>query len=162
MIFLLCNNLFIYQVLCTLIYHRRSLYSFLCINILVIAHDSGCLQCNAAADRHHYLISCKFYDNHGKTFCYESSYIVIGFNKLKEWGKFIFAMVKKSKYSNMVLWIHIDNVERSQSRTVHWLRTKCSSLKLLNTPMLIFHKFSFHSLSFDQHDELIHGITVNR
>ena len=29
MIFLLCNNLFIYQVLCTLIYRRRSLYSFL-------------------------------------------------------------------------------------------------------------------------------------
>ena len=28
-IFLLCNNLFIYQVLCTLIYRRRSLYSFL-------------------------------------------------------------------------------------------------------------------------------------
>ena len=27
--FLLCNNLFIYQVLCTLIYRRRSLYSFL-------------------------------------------------------------------------------------------------------------------------------------
>ena len=29
MIFLLCNNLFIYQVLCTLIYRWRSLYSFL-------------------------------------------------------------------------------------------------------------------------------------
>ena len=29
MIFLLCNNLFIYQVLCTLIYRRRSLYFFL-------------------------------------------------------------------------------------------------------------------------------------
>ena len=29
LIFLLCNNLFIYQVLCTLIYRRRSLYSFL-------------------------------------------------------------------------------------------------------------------------------------
>ena len=28
-IFLLCNNLFIYQMLCTLIYRRRSLYSFL-------------------------------------------------------------------------------------------------------------------------------------
>ena len=28
-IFLLYNNLFIYQVLCTLIYRRRSLYSFL-------------------------------------------------------------------------------------------------------------------------------------
>ena len=28
-IFLLCNNLFIYQVLCTLIYRKRSLYSFL-------------------------------------------------------------------------------------------------------------------------------------
>ena len=28
-IFLLCNNLFIYQVLCTLIYRRRSLHSFL-------------------------------------------------------------------------------------------------------------------------------------
>ena len=27
--FLLCNNLFIYQVLCTLIYRRRSLYSFI-------------------------------------------------------------------------------------------------------------------------------------
>ena len=29
--FLLCNNLFIYQVLCTLIYRRRSLYSFLLV-----------------------------------------------------------------------------------------------------------------------------------
>ena len=29
MIILLCNNLFIYQVLCTLIYRRRSFYSFL-------------------------------------------------------------------------------------------------------------------------------------
>ena len=28
-IFLICNNLFIYQVLCTLIYRRHSLYSFL-------------------------------------------------------------------------------------------------------------------------------------
>ena len=27
--FLLCNNIYIYQVLCTLIYRRRSLYSFL-------------------------------------------------------------------------------------------------------------------------------------
>ena len=34
MIFLLCNNLFIYQVLCTLIYRRRSLYSFLSNHIL--------------------------------------------------------------------------------------------------------------------------------
>ena len=32
MIFLLYNNLFIYQVLCTLIYRRRSLFSFLSIN----------------------------------------------------------------------------------------------------------------------------------
>ena len=38
MIFLLCNNLFIYQVLCTLIYRRRSLYSFLsnCMRTRVI------------------------------------------------------------------------------------------------------------------------------
>ena len=32
-IFLLYNNLFIYQVLCTLIYRRRSLYSFLMIKL---------------------------------------------------------------------------------------------------------------------------------
>ena len=36
--FLLCNNLFIYQVLCTLIYRRRSLYSFL-IQKLSKEHD---------------------------------------------------------------------------------------------------------------------------
>ena len=31
MIFLLYNNLFTYQVLCTVIYRRRRLYSFLCV-----------------------------------------------------------------------------------------------------------------------------------
>ena len=43
--FLLCNNLFIYQVLCTLIYRRRSLYSFLldgsrhiCTSLLSYTH----------------------------------------------------------------------------------------------------------------------------
>ena len=35
MIFLLCNTLFIYQVLCTLIYRRRSLYSFLLIHTIM-------------------------------------------------------------------------------------------------------------------------------
>ena len=35
-IFLLCNNLFIYQVLCTLIYRRRSLYSFLLEYVFMI------------------------------------------------------------------------------------------------------------------------------
>ena len=34
-IFLLCNNLFIYQVLCTLIYRRRSLYSFLLNHLMI-------------------------------------------------------------------------------------------------------------------------------
>ena len=34
--FLLYNNIFIYQVLFTLIYHRRSLYSFLWVNNMVI------------------------------------------------------------------------------------------------------------------------------
>ena len=37
-IFLLYNNLFIYQVLCTLIYRRRSLYSFL-LSFLSNAYD---------------------------------------------------------------------------------------------------------------------------
>ena len=36
--FLLCNNLFIYQVLCTLIYRRRSLYSFLLGPLLFIVY----------------------------------------------------------------------------------------------------------------------------
>ena len=36
MIFLLCNNLFIYQVLCTLIYRRRSLYSFFLYQLIYI------------------------------------------------------------------------------------------------------------------------------
>ena len=35
-IFLLYNNLFIYQVVCTLIYRRRSLYSFLIIHLAFI------------------------------------------------------------------------------------------------------------------------------
>ena len=44
--FLLYNNLFIYQVLCTLIYRRRSVYSFL-IEVVVtyMIHCSMCVHC---------------------------------------------------------------------------------------------------------------------
>ena len=40
-IFLLCINLFIYQVLCTFIYRRRSLYSFL---ITILAIHTACYE----------------------------------------------------------------------------------------------------------------------
>ena len=39
-VFLLCNNLFIYQVLCTLIYRRRSIYSFLLDEELSVWYQS--------------------------------------------------------------------------------------------------------------------------
>ena len=44
-IFLLYNNLFIYQVLCTLIYRRRSLYSFLLIKKLYSSKFFTNLKC---------------------------------------------------------------------------------------------------------------------
>ena len=52
-IFLLCNNLFIYQVLCTLIYRRRSLYSFL-LNQHLIRKWLGANQTTV-----HYLNECQ-------------------------------------------------------------------------------------------------------
>ena len=42
-IFLRCNNLFIYQVLCTLIYRRRSLYSFLSYRLHASWYPAWCL-----------------------------------------------------------------------------------------------------------------------
>ena len=40
--FLLYNNIFIYQVLCTLVYRRRSLYSFLLFIIHVSTINQNC------------------------------------------------------------------------------------------------------------------------
>ena len=48
-IFILYNNLFIYQILCTPIYRRRSLYSFLWENMLNLTHT---LTQQNISDRH--------------------------------------------------------------------------------------------------------------
>ena len=64
-IFLLCNNLFIYQVLCTFIYRRRSLYSFLLCKIPMCMKDhirtseqTGKLNCHITGDSDHIDREC--------------------------------------------------------------------------------------------------------
>ena len=51
-LFLLYNNLFIYQVLCTLIYRRRSLYSFLFVCLKEVTETTDFILDTLSAEEH--------------------------------------------------------------------------------------------------------------